>query len=300
MRIVISGATGSIGSRLMERLSPSHDVVGLGRNPDKINEMGKRFMMKTCDLESEEFGQIMADADAFIHCAAFAAPRGKASQFQKNVDIVNTMIPVLKNHDVFTVFVSSASVFDEMPRETVMTSPWVRPKALYSKSKFDAERAVLGSTYENWTGLRPRAVIGRGDNTVLPRLAGLIRRNKVIIPGKGDALLDYTCMENFLDCVEAALRAGPQRLFLNVSNGDPKTFKQLITAYSKQIHNVSATRHVPLLPLRVLATILPTDRINHYSLDQVSKPMVLDISETQRLLDWEPTQRLEACLEELS
>ena len=299
MRIVISGATGSIGSRLMERLTPSHDVVGLGRNPDKINEMGKRYMMKACDLESEEFEQLMAEADAFIHCAAFAAPKGKASQFQKNVDVVNAMIPVLENHDVFTVFVSSASVFDEMPRETVMTSPWVRPKALYSKSKFDAERAVLGSTYENWTGLRPRAVIGRGDNTVLPRLAGLIRRNKVIIPGKGDALLDYTCMENFLDCVEAALRAGPQRLFLNVSNGDPKTFKQLITAYSKQIHNVSATRHVPLLPLRVLATLLPTDRINHYSLDQVSKPMVLDISETQRLLDWEPTQRLEACLEEL-
>ena len=135
---------------------------------------------------------------------------------------------------------------------------------------------------------------------MLPRLAGLIRRNKVIIPGKGNALLDYTCMENFLDCVEAALRAGPQRMFLNVSNGDPKTFKQLITTYGKHIHNVSATRHVPLLPLRFLASVLPTDRINHYSLDQISKPMVLDISETRRLLDWEPTQSLEACLEELA
>ena len=300
MRIVISGATGSIGSRLMERLSPSHDVVGLGRNPDKINEMAKHYTMKACNLESQEFGQLMADADAFIHCAAFAAPRGKASQFQKNVDIVNAMIPVLKNHDVFTVFVSSASVFDEMPRETMMTSPWVRPKALYSKSKFDAERAVLGSAYENWTGLRPRAVIGRGDKTVLPRLEGLIRRNRVIVPGKGDALLDYTCMDNFLDCVEAALRAGPQRMFLNVSNGEPKTFKQLITTYGKHIHNISATRHVPLLPLRILASVMPTDRINHYALNQVSKPMVLDISETQRLLDWEPKQRLEACLEELA
>jgi len=300
MRIVISGATGSIGSRLMERLSPLHDVVGLGRNPDKISEMAQRYSMKACDLESGEFERVMAGADAFIHCAAFAAPKGKAGQFQKNVDIVNAMIPALKNHDVFTIFLSSASVFDEMPRETVMTSPWVRPKALYSKSKFDAERAVLGSAYENWTGLRPRAVIGRGDNTVLPRLEGLIRRNNIIIPGKGDALLDYTCMENFLDCVEAALRAGPQRMFLNVSNGDPKTFKQLMTIYGKQIHNIAATRHVPLLPLRFLASVVPTDRINHYSLDQVSKPMVLDISETRRLLDWEPTQSLEACLEGLS
>ena len=30
MRIVISGATGSIGSRLMDGCRPSHDVVGLG------------------------------------------------------------------------------------------------------------------------------------------------------------------------------------------------------------------------------------------------------------------------------
>ena len=91
--------------------------------------------MKTCDLESGEFEQLMADADAFIHCAAFAAPKGKASQFQKNVDIVNAMIPVLKNHDVFTVFVSSASVFDEMPRETVMTSPWVQTQGVVFQIK---------------------------------------------------------------------------------------------------------------------------------------------------------------------
>ena len=108
MRIVISGATGSIGSMLMARLAPSHEVVGLGRNQKKINEMAQRFSMKTCDLESGEFEQIISDADCFIHCAAFAAPKGKASQFQKNVDVVNAMIPVLERHNVFTVFVSSA------------------------------------------------------------------------------------------------------------------------------------------------------------------------------------------------
>ena len=300
MRIVISGATGSIGSMLMARLAPSHEVVGLGRNQKKINEMAQRFSMRTCDLESNEFEQIVSEADCFIHCAAFAAPKGKASQFQKNVDVVNAMVPVLDKHDVFTVFVSSASVFDAMPRHSVMTSPTIKPKARYSKSKFEAEEAVMHSPYSNWTGLRPRAVIGEGDNTVLPRLEGLIRSNRILIPGKGDALLDFTCMENFLDCVEAAIRAGPQRTFLNVSNGSPKTFKQLITMYAKHVHDVSATRHVPLLPLRILASIVPTDRINHYSLDQVSKPMVLDISETQRLLGWEPKQSLEQCLEGLS
>ena len=196
MRIVISGATGSIGSQLMERLSSSHEVVGLGRNESKINDMARRFAMSSCDLESKAFENIVATADCFIHCAAFAAPRGKAARFQKNVDIVNAVIPVLEVNDVFTIFVSSASVFDGMPRETALTDPSARPRSLYAKSKYDAEQAVLNSSYNNWTGLRPRAVIGKGDNTVAPRLEALLRRNKVLIPGKGDALLDYTCMEN--------------------------------------------------------------------------------------------------------
>ena len=299
MRIVVSGATGSIGSMMMERLSQSHEVIGLGRDQNKINKMKPLFEMKSCDLESKEFEQIIATTDCFIHCAAFAAPKGKATHFQKNVDIIDAMIPVLIDHDVFTIFISSASVFDAMPRESVMESPSIRPEALYSKSKFDAEQAVLNSSYDNWTGLRPRAVIGKGDNTVGPRLEKLIKGNKVMIPGKGDALLDYTCMENFLDCAEAAISAGPQRKFLNVSNGDPRTFKQLITAYSEHMYNITNARHLPMLPLRIMASIFPTDRINHYSLDQVSKAMVLDISETKRLLNWHPRQSLEQCLEGL-
>lgn len=299
MRVIISGATGSIGSMLMARLSKSHDVTGLGRNQNKIKAMSHSYQMQSCDLESKEFGEIIADADCFIHCAAYAAPKGTVTQFQKNVDITDAVIPVLQHHDVFTIFVSSASVFDAMPRDSIMTSPSIRPTSLYSKSKYDAERAVLNSSYENWTGLRPRAVIGEGDNTVRPRLEKLIKRKKIIIPGRGDALLDYTCMENFLDCVEAAISAGPQRRFLNVSNGDPRSFKDLITAYSKHKFNLDKARHVPMLPLRIIATFFPTDRINHYSLDQMSKAMVLDLSETKRLLDWQPRQSLEECLEEL-
>ena len=299
MRIVISGATGSIGSMLMERLSPSHDVLGLGRNQTKLNTMGRLFTMSSCDLESEEFERTVAQADCFIHCAAFAAPRGKALDFQKNVEVVDHILPVLAKNDVFTIFVSSASVFDAMPRQTAMTSPTIRPKALYSKSKFDAEQAVLTSPYEKWTGLRPRAVIGRGDTTVRPRLETLIRRNRVLIPGRGDALLDFTCMENFLDCVEAAIEAGPQRMYLNVSNGNPRTFKDLITTYASNVHNITNVRHVPMLPLRVMASLFPTDGINHYSLDQVSKAMILDLSETTQRLDWYPNQSLEQCLEGL-
>ena len=37
MRIIISGATGSLGSMLMERLSKKHEVLGLGRDIRKTS-----------------------------------------------------------------------------------------------------------------------------------------------------------------------------------------------------------------------------------------------------------------------
>ena len=67
MRIVVSGATGSIGSMMMERLSQSHEVIGLGRDQNKINKMKPLFEMKSCHLESKEFEQIIATTDCFIH-----------------------------------------------------------------------------------------------------------------------------------------------------------------------------------------------------------------------------------------
>ena len=79
MRIVISGATGSIGSMLMARLAPSHEVVGWVEIK-KINEMVQRFSMKPAILSrmnsNRSFRTLTVSSTVRLRC-----PEGKASQF---------------------------------------------------------------------------------------------------------------------------------------------------------------------------------------------------------------------------
>ena len=69
-------------------------------------------------------------------------------------------------------------------------------------------------------------------------------------------------------------------LYRRQAKGDFTTFRRkavkfqvMIMEYASKIHGVEKSRNVPLLPLRILSSIAPNQRINHYSLDQITKPM---------------------------
>ena len=299
MRVLVSGATGSLGTQILSRLSGMYELGGISRNSDKIENLGLGCEGFSLDLVKDDISPALQGFDVFIHCAAFASAHGKQSNFETNVAMIQNILPALEKSGIFTIFISSASIFDDMPRNELQTNPSIRPKSFYSKSKYDCEKVILESTYKNWTGLRPRAVIGKGDQTLAPKLNNLIKKKRVMIPGNGKALLDYTTMSDFLDSVQCSIEKQAKARFYNISSGKPLTFKSMIMEYASKVHGVEKSRNIPLLPLRILSSIAPNQRINHYSLDQITKPMRLDISESVRDLGWSPKQTFSECLEEL-
>ena len=322
MKIVITGATGSLGSAIHGRLlKRNHDVVGLGRNAKKLTRLiSEGREMLNCDiLDVAMLEKCFSGADVIIHSAAHASPWGQKTLFQMtNVQGTLNVIEVSKKLDIpHVVFISSASSFDSCPRNIAQKNDFpakeFRPRNAYSASKYDAEIKVVNSGMKNWIGLRPRAVVGNGDQTVIPRLLDLIKDRKVLIPGKGDAMLDITCMENFLDAVECAVspKDSAKGRFYNISNGQPRPFIELIMALADKKYGSVKARHIPLIPLRFLASIsssirriiplIKTEpRITHYSLDQIACSLFLDIETSKKALDWEPIQSFEECLEEIT
>ena len=299
MRVLVSGATGSLGTQILSRLSGMYELGGISRNSDKIENLGLDCEGFSLDLVKDDISPALQGFDVFIHCAAFASAHGKQSNFETNVAMIQNILPALEKSGIFTIFISSASIFDDMPRNELQTNPSIRPKSFYSKSKYDCEKVILESSYKNWTGLRPRAVIGKGDQTLAPKLNNLIKKKRVMIPGNGKALLDYTTMSDFLESVQCSIEKQAKGRFYNISSGKPLTFKSMIMEYASKVHGVEKSRNIPLLPLRILSSIAPNQRINHYSLDQITKPMRLDISESVRDLGWSPKQTFSECLEEL-
>ena len=212
--------------------------------------------------------------------------------------------------------VSSASIFDRMNHEKPHTDETpelkYRPKHHYGASKYDAELFCLSQPKHQWIGLRPRAVFGLGDQTLLPRLKRLIGKNNYRTIGEGKGLIDVTCLSNFVDAVCLAIEAPESSLgkFYNISNGDPRTFNSIMQSYTAKLSGNYRQRKLPYWPIFILAhlasavaSIIPgkpyEPTLTPYGLRQVTGSLTLDISGARAALDWQPIKTFEQGMEEL-
>lgn len=90
MRIVITGATGNVGTALLAALEPGHDVVGLARRlPDTTAEPYRRAGWRAVDVgergADRELTELFAGADAVVHLAWAISPvRGDPPMWRTN------------------------------------------------------------------------------------------------------------------------------------------------------------------------------------------------------------------------
>ncbi len=321
MKIVVTGATGTLGMAIMKRLrDEGYSVIGLGRSQTKINKLIEQdFKMKNSDItDIEQLSQEITNCDVIVHCAAFAAPFGsKKKFFQTNVDGTRNIFHVAKEKSISRiVVVSSASIFDGMSHSEphIDETPDIkfRPKHHYGASKYDAEKFCLTQPKDTWIGLRPRAVFGKGDQTLLPRLRKLIGKNHYKTIGDGNGLIDVTCLSNFVDAVCLAIKSPQESLgkFYNISNGDPRTFNSIMKTYTAKFDSNFKQRKLPYFPILIIAhlsnlvaSLVPgkrwEPRITPYGLRQVTGSLVLDISGAKEALNWTPVKTFEQGMEEL-
>lgn len=321
MKIVVTGATGSLGTALMYRLKKeNYSVLGLGFSESKINSLSDEgFDMRRCDIgDLATLSDCIAESDVVIHCAAFAAPFGSKKRFfQTNVQGTKNVFEAVNNSSVSRVIViSSASIFDGMkhdsPHLDMTPELKFRPKHNYGASKYDAELVCLSQSKDKWIGLRPRAVFGKGDKTLIPRLKRLIGKNHYKTIGNGEHLIDVTCLSNFIDAVCLAIKAPSDSLgkFYNISNGDPRTFNSIMQTYVSRYSSSHKQRKIPYYPVfllahfnNIIANLVPgkkwEPRITPYGLRQVTTSLVLDISGAKEALGWTPKLTFEQGMEEL-
>ena len=321
MKIVVTGATGSLGTALMYRLKKeNYSLLGLGFSQSKINSLSDEgFDMRRCDIgDLATLSDCMTDGDVVIHCAAFAAPFGSKKRFfQTNVQGTKNVFEAANNSSISRVIViSSASIFDGMkhdsPHLDMTPELKFRPKHNYGASKYDAELVCLGQPKEKWIGLRPRAVFGKGDKTLIPRLKRLIGKNHYKTIGNGEHLIDVTCLSNFIDAVCLAIKVPSESLgkFYNISNGDPRTFNSIMQTYVSKYSSSYKQRKIPYYPVfllahfnNIIANLVPgkkwEPRITPYGLRQVTTSLILDISGAKEALGWTPKLTFEQGMEEL-
>ena len=293
MRILIAGVSGTLGTYIAKELIGSgHEVAGISRTDPGISglEFISHDLTKSIKLN---------DLKESIVINAAAVTRDGFSQ-----KILNTNLAIATNClEISTgpqILVSSSSVYDlRKPSVEVSTDqatgmyPFLNS---YSQSKFESEKIYVRTQREAII-LRPHALIGPDDQTLLPRVKEAIRNGALRLPNAGRAMHEFTSLKNFSQAIDLSIskfRSGWNgNITLNVSDGKATSIAHAIKN-SLLPDSVNITS-VPL-PIAMTAGLFGElfalggrePKRSRYAISQLAFDRSYDISETRSFLGYAP------------
>lgn len=317
MKILVTGATGFLGFRIVERLAQEGlSIVAAGRKiADNHYVDRKNVTYNLGSLEDREYvSRLFEDKpEVVINCASFSSPWGKYQTFyQSNVLSQQHMIAESEKTGVSRfIYISSPTVYYEHRniigvRESDPLP--AKPVNHYTGTKLEAE-ALLQASILDYVILRPRALIGRGDTVIMPRLIRAYNEGKLKIIGDGENLADLTCVGNVVQAVGCAMKAGEEALreTYSISNGSPVKLWPTINDMLEALGYERITKRIPigiamaaawLMEKKSVLTDYAEPALTCYSVGVLAYSMTLDISKARELLGYEPVQTTEEGMQE--
>ncbi len=293
MKIVIAGVSGSLGSHLAKQLiNAGHEVTGLSRTDPGIS--GLNFIAQ--DLTRPvKLGQLTDSI--VINSAAVTRDGFSRDLVEANLAIARNCLSISSGPQIL---VSSSSVYDlrkasirVTTAEATGTYPFLNS---YSQSKFESEQMYI-SEDRNSIILRPHALIGAGDQTLLPRLRRAIRKGVLRLPNSGSAMHEFTSFSNFAHAVGLSLlkfeNGWSGNAILNVSDGEATAISDAIrwALLPESVSISSVPTPVALVAGRFGELLVGRNReprLSRYSVSQLAYDRTYDLSETRAFLGYAP------------
>jgi UDP-glucose 4-epimerase len=192
MRIVIVGATGNVGTSLLDSLrGTGHEVSAVARRRPTRPLQNAEFV--SADITHTELAPLFRGADAVVHLAWLIQP-GRDESVTRAVNIAGSerlFQAVVEAKVPLLVYASSVGAYSPGPKDEMVDESWPTegiPSSLYARHKAAVERMLDRLEHEHpdirVVRMRPALIFKRSAATEIRRLfAGPLLPGTLLRPG---------------------------------------------------------------------------------------------------------------------
>lgn len=309
-RVLVTGATGFLGTKLIEKLSSEgFEVRALARRLSNIEKI-KKFPVEIMygdvgNLESLEHA--FEDVDIVVHAAADTAGREEESE-TSTIRGTKNVIELAKKYKVKKlVYISSCSVYGvaDYPEKYTVTEDsslerFPDKRGFYSYAKLKAEDLVTNAMKQGEVPivcLRPGTIFGPVGEVFTPMMGFSLGKKIFIVIGSGDFILPLVYLDNLCDAIIKVIvkNEGDGEIFNVVDSGNISKHQYI----EKLIRKLYPQAKVFYFPLKLLYIIVQLQEwlmsklgrnpfLTRYRLISSQKKITYDSSKISRMLGWLP------------
>jgi UDP-glucose 4-epimerase len=308
-RVLVTGATGALGPRVVEALQQSgYPVRVLALDPPEPKMFSQATDFQLGDINDERAVRTaVSGVTAIIHMAAMLhinTPSPKQISHYKLINIDGTALvarAAIEAGVQRVVFFSTMAVYGQGDGRMLDENTMPHPDSAYAETKLCAERIMLETRKPDGrpfgTVLRLASVYGSRVKGNYRRLLQALARNRFIPIGPGTNRRTLVYDKDVASAVLAVMgnQNAAGRVF-NVTDGEIHSLNDIILSICEALGRRPPRMHLPVAPLRTTVEILDKGArmlgLRPYSfrgaLDKYTEDMAVDGHRIQDEIGFKP------------